>query len=162
LSDKNNLSVCDNNDITVLYIKEVKKTFKAGKWWFTGTFIVILIISLFFSFYINRDSRYGINSQLRISSNSGVNQTKLSALYPQESFNLWLNLTEQDITYYLSVIISQIRTEATIVDKLNKSLNLDLSNNKLQELIALDYDIEESNITITTYHSDLETAKRNL
>lgn len=157
MNDKNNLNLEKNNDLVVLDVKDVIKVFNKRKWWFIGSFIIVLIISLLFSFYINKNSQYGIKSQLKISSNSSDYQTILSTLYPEDSANLWLN--EDIIPYYIGVIVSQIK-DRVVINELNKSLGLDLSYNELLKLIKFDIEIKESKVVITTYSDDFKTAKK--
>ena len=157
MNDKNNLNLEKNNDLVVLDVKDVIKVFNKRKWWFIGSFIIVLIISLLFSFYINKNSQYGIKSQLKISSNSSDYQTILSTLYPEDSANLWLN--EDIIPYYIGVIVSQIK-DRVVINELNKSLGLDLSYNELLKLIKYDIGIKERKVVITTYSDDFKTAKK--
>lgn len=159
MNDKNNLNLKKNNDLVVLDVKDVIKVINKRKWWFIGTFIIFLIIFLLFSFYINKNSQYGIKSQLKISSNSDDYQAILSTLYPEESADLWLNLTGEDIPYHIGIIVSQIK-DRVVINELNKSLGLYLSYDELLKLIKLDIEIKESKVVITTYSDDFKTAKK--
>ncbi|MFZ3086333.1 MAG: hypothetical protein WA097_06750, partial [Candidatus Hydromicrobium sp.] len=47
-----------------------------------------------------------------------------------------------------------------VINELNKSLGLDLSNNELLKLIKFDIGIKESKVVITTYSDDFKTAKK--
>jgi hypothetical protein len=161
MNDKNDFNFSDDkNDIEVLDVKGVIKTFKIRKWWFAGTFIIILILTLLFSFYINQNSQYTIKSQLKFSTKNDDYQAMLVSLYPEDSANLWLNLTDQEIPYYLNVVVSQIRDSGTVINEMNKSLGLNLSDDELLKLIRFDIEDEESKLIIMTYSDDFDTAKK--
>ena len=165
MNDKNNLNLEKNNDLVVLDVKDVIKVFNKRKRWFIGSFIIVLIISLLFSFYINKNSQYGVKSQFTISLNNMDTQSIVYALYPEDSDKLWLISNTNwwsAVPNYLKSIRSEIRSES-VIKELNKSLGLKLSNNELLKLIRADVVIvanEESRLVLTTYFNDTETAKK--
>ena len=165
MNDKNSSSLEKNNDLVVLDVKDVVKVFNKRKWLFIGSFIIVLIISLLFSFYINKNSQYGVKSQFTISLNNIDTQSKVYALYPEDSDKLWLISNTNwwsAAPNYLKIVKSEIRSES-VIKELNKSLGLKLSNNELLKLIRVDVVIvanEESTLVLTTYFNDAETAKK--
>jgi len=159
MNDKNNLNIEKNNGVLILNIKSIIKVFRNRKWWFVVTFIIVLILSLLFSFSLYKNSYYGVKSQITITLNNNSYQVMVSELYPEGSAILWLNLAEENIPSYLSYIVSGINNEI-FINELNKSLNFDLSNNKLWERISYNIDDKENKLTITTYSDDMETAKK--
>jgi hypothetical protein len=156
---KNNLNIEKNNDVLVLNIKSIIKVFINRKWWFVITFIIVLILSILFSFSLYKNSYYGVKSQITIPLNNNNYQVMISKLYPEESGTLWLNLAEENIPSYLSYIVSSINNEI-FVNELNKSLNFNLSNNKLWKRIGYNINDKKNKLTITTYSDNIETAKK--
>ncbi|MGZ5486326.1 MAG: hypothetical protein ACXWFB_10525 [Nitrososphaeraceae archaeon] len=159
MNDKNNSSLEKNNDLVVLDVKDVIKVFNKRKWWFVVTFIIVLILSLLFSFSLYKNSYYGVKSQITITLKNNNSQVMISELYPEESDILWLNLAEENIPSYLGDIVGGTNREI-FINELNKSLNFGLSDNELRERIGYTIDDKENRLTITTYSDDMETAKK--
>ena len=158
----NNLDVKNTDDTIVLDIKDIIKVFNKGKWWFTGVFTIILIISLLLAFNFNKNSQYGVKSQLSVNSNNIDYQNIISASYPEDSDKLWMVSTAKwwIIGTYLDRINNEIKSEP-IINELNKSLGLNTSNDELKKQIRVDIvTTTESNIVLTTYANDLDSAKK--
>jgi hypothetical protein len=159
MNERNNLNIEKDNGVLFLNIKSILKVFWSRKWWFAATFIIVLILSLLFSFSLYKNSNYAVKSELTVSLNNNSYQVMISELYPLESDMLWLNLSEKNIPEYLGYIASGMDNEIFITE-VNKSINLSLSNNQLRERIYYNVDDKENVLTITTYSDDIETAKK--
>jgi hypothetical protein len=159
VNDKNNLNIEKNNGVLILNIRRIIKVFRNRKWWFAVTFIIVLILSLLFSFSLYKNSHYGAKSQITILLSNNRYRDIISELYPDESDNLWLDLTEDNIAKYLGYIANWIDSEV-FINELNKSLNLNLSNNKLRGRISYNINYHKNKLIITTYSDDVETAKK--
>jgi len=150
------------NDTVTVDLRNMVQIFKKGKWWFIGIFIVILVISLLLTFSFNKNTQYGVKSQLSINSNSIDYQNIISSLYPEDADKLWLVSTAKwwIIGTYLDRINNEIKSEP-VIDELNKSLGLNINNDELKKQLRVDIIIAtESNIVLTTYSNDLNTAKK--
>lgn len=157
----NNLDDKNTDDAIVLDIKDVVKVFKKGKWWFIVVFTIILIISLLLTFSFNKNSQYGVKSQLSINLNNIDYQNIISVSYPEDSDKLWMVSTSKwwIIGTYLDRLNNEIKSES-IIDELNKALRQKSSNSELKKQISVDFaTTAEDNIVLTTYADDLNSAK---
>jgi hypothetical protein len=159
VNNKSSLNIEKDNGLLIFNIRSILKVFWNRKWWFAATFIIVLILSLLFSFSLYKNSHYSVKSQISISLNNNSYQAKISELYPLESDMLWLNLSEKNIPEYLGYLVSGMDDEI-FINELNKSINLDLRNNQLRERIRYNIDDKNEALFITTYSDDIETAKR--
>ena len=158
----NNLNEKNTDDTIVLDIKDIVKVFNKGKWWFIGVFTIILIISLLLTFNFNKNSQDGVKSQLLVNSNNIDYQNVISTSYPEDSDKLWMVSTTKwwIIGTYLDRINNEIKSEQ-IINELNKSLGLNTGNDELKKQIRVDIvTTTESNIVLTVYANDLDSAKK--
>ncbi len=159
MNDKNNLNPEKKNDLVVINAKDAFKVINKRKWWFVVTFIIVLVLSLLFSFSLYKNSRYGVKSQITFLLNNSKYLDMISKLYPEEYDRLWLNSDEENTPVFLSYIAIGINSDL-VISELNKSLNFGLSNDKLRERISCIIDDKENKLTLTTYSDDMETAKK--
>jgi uncharacterized protein involved in exopolysaccharide biosynthesis len=162
MNNYNNLNEKYKDDIIVLDVKDIIKIFNKGKWWFIGVFIIVLIISLLLTFNLDKNSQYGVKSQLSVNSNNIDYQNIISTSYPEDSDKLWMVSTAKwwIIGTYLDRISNEIKSDE-IINDLNKLLGLNISNNELKKQIRVDIvTTTESNIVLTTYANNLDNAKK--
>jgi len=159
LNDKNNLNPEKKNDLVAIDVKNAIKVFKKRKWWFVVTFIIVLILFLLFSSSLYKNSRYGVKSQVTFLLNNSKYLVMISELYPEEYARMWLNLDKKNIPSFLGNIANGIDGDF-LLNEVNQSLNLGLSNNELRERISYIINDKKNKLTITAYSDDMETAKK--
>jgi len=126
-------------------LRELFRVFIRRKWWFVGTFIIVLAAGLFFTF--TRTPEYRSTSTLKISDDYYIES--ISQYFPEIASKLSIG-TLGDVEVDLK--------STAIREKVIKYLGSDISKNELDKAINISLDENKQIIAITTKHFDPEVS----
>jgi len=126
-------------------LRELFRIFVNRKWWFVGTFIVVLIAGLLFTFL--KTSEYASTSMLKVKEDYYLDS--VSEYFPSEASELEIGS--------LNDVATELKLSRTL-DKVTKALNYDIDGNDLDKAINISIDEEKEILIITTVYSDPEIA----
>ena len=128
-------------------LRELFRIFIKRKWWFIGTFIVVLIAGLLFTFL--RTPEYTSTSMLRISNDYLLDS--INKYFPKEAYELRIgSLSDVSIELKLSETLNEV----------DKALDYDIDKDDLSKAINISIDKEKEVLMVTTVYSDPEIAYR--
>jgi len=144
-------------------MKNILGVFKKRKWWFVGSFLVILFIGLIFNFFIARDYQYRASTVVTLLTDNLKFQKIISDEYPQEANSLWLikegKATNSYFNYHFRAIPLEINSEELLNDVVcNLDMNISLSH--LKRLVLTEHKGNEHFFIINTFYSNPEDAKK--
>lgn len=122
-------------------LRELFQIFVKRKWWFVGTFIVVLIAGLLFTFL--QTPEYSSTSNLKISDSYYIET--LMKYFPELASKLNIG-TVNDVAVELK--------STALTDKVIKSMGSEISKNDLDKAINVSVDEKNQIITVTTKHSN--------
>lgn len=122
-------------------LRELIKIFIKRKWWFIGTFIIVLIAALAFTFF--KTPEYSVTSILKISSVSPSGT--IMEYYPELASNLKIGTVNE--------VVIELKS-ATYIDKVSKYIGSNISKNDLNKAINITVDEKNQLITITTKYNN--------
>ncbi len=126
-------------------LRELFRIFIKRKWWFIGTFVIVLIAGLLFTFLNTPD--YTSTSMLKVKEDYYLDS--IGEYFPEEASELKIGS------------LNDVATELKLSNTLNeviKDLNYDIDRNDLDKAINISIDKEKEILTITTTYSDPEIA----
>lgn len=149
----------NNNEYNIIDLKEYLTVIKKRKFWFLGIFLIVLVLSAFTFFYINKDSQYSAQSQISISEFNKSYQEIISESYPDDASKLWLVSAEKQlIPRYFEEIIINIRNDE-ILSKVSDALQNRYSVEELKDQVKAESVINENKLIVTTYFDTPEEAR---
>jgi len=144
-------------------IRNILGVFKKRRWYFVGSFLVILFVGLIFSFFISRDYQYRASTVMTLPTDNLKFQRRISDEYPQEASSLWLikegKATSHYFNYLYNVITLEINSEKFLNDVIY-NLDMDISLGHLKRLVLTEYGGNENFFTINTFYRNPEDAKK--
>ena len=155
----------ENNkyEVEVVDIKNILNIFRKRIRWFVGSFLVILLVGLFFSFFIARDFQYRASTVMTIPTYNLKFQKIISDEYPEEAYGLWLikegKMTNGYFNHYFTAIPLEINSEEFLKDVIN-NLDIDINLEHLKRLLLTEYGGNKSFFTINTFYRNPEGAKK--
>jgi len=124
-------------------LRELFRIFIKRKWWFIGTFIIVLIAGLLFTFL----NTYSSTSMLKVKEDYYLDS--ISRYFPEEAYELRIgSLNNVSIELKLSEILNEV----------TKALNYDIDKNDLDKAINISIDEEKEILILTATYSDPEIA----
>ncbi|MBA7480091.1 hypothetical protein ES707_15537 [subsurface metagenome] len=126
-------------------LRELFRIFIKRKWWFIGTFVIVLIAGLLFTFL--NTPEYSSTSMVKISEDYPLDFIR--EYFPQEASKLKIGS--------LNDVATELRLSATL-NETAKALNYDIDKDDLSNAINISIDKEKEILTITTTYSDPEIA----
>ena len=126
-------------------LRELFKIFIKRKWWFIGTFIVVLIAGLLFTFL--KTPEYTSTSMLKVKEDYYMDP--IGIYFPEEASELKIG-SLNDVSIELK--LSEILNEAT------KALSYNIDRNDLDKAINISVDEEKEILTLTTVYNNPEIA----
>jgi len=124
-------------------LRELFKIFIKRKWWFIGTFIVVLIAGLLFTFL--NTPEYSSTSMLKVKEDYFLDS--IGEYFPEEASELKIGS------------LNDVATELKLSNTLNeviKDLNYDIDRNDLDKAINISVDEEKEILTLATTYNDPE------
>jgi len=116
-------------------LREIFRIFIKRKWWFIGTFIVVLIASLLFTFL--KTQEYTSTSILKVKEDYYLDS--ISMYFPKEASELKIgSLNDVSIELKLSKTLNDV----------TKSLNYNIDRNDLDKAINVSIDKDKENVSI--------------
>jgi uncharacterized protein involved in exopolysaccharide biosynthesis len=127
------------------------------KWWFVGSFIIILIASLLFSFI--KIPLYNVGSKIKISDTFFEKSTELNNTFPEDMNKLWIFPTDWREKFINAAVwnTTQELKSKDFLDKVAKELNIDSSKLGESVNIVIDNNVQGS-IIINTSNKNAESA----
>jgi capsular polysaccharide biosynthesis protein len=144
----------DNTD--TFEVKELIRILIRKKWLLLGSFLIILIIGLIFTFMAA--PQFGSESKITISEGFSYYNNEYYSLFPNEAKGLWIfptsTLAESTIRKLQKISGEIISTETlTAVSK-----ELGISVDYLRKNVVINLDTGKRVMSINTFYSDAETA----
>ncbi|MBA7510551.1 hypothetical protein ES705_02536 [subsurface metagenome] len=137
---KGNKDIINEDEID---LREIFRIFIKRKWWFVGTFIVVLVAGLLFIFLYT--SEYSSTSMLKVKEDYYLDS--VSTYFPVEASKLRIG-SLNDV--YIELKLSKTLNEVT------KALNYDIDKDDLDKAINISIDEEKEILTLTTVYNDAE------
>ena len=128
-------------------LRELFKIFVKRKWWFVGTFAIVLIAGLLFTFLKTPTPEYTSTSMLKVKEDYCLDS--ISEYFPTEVSKLGIGS--------LNDVATELKLNRTL-NKVTKALNYDIDGNDLDKAINISIDEEKQILIITTTYSDPEIA----
>jgi len=128
-------------------LRELFRIFIKRKWWFIGTFVIVLIAGLLFTFL--NTPEYSSASMLKVKEDYYLDS--ISRYFPEEAYELRIGS--------LSDVSIELKLSETLND-VTKALNYDIDRNDLYKAINISIDKEKEILMLTTVYSDPEIAYR--
>jgi len=124
-------------------LRELFRIFIKRKWWFVGTFLVILITGLLFTFL--KTQEYTSTSILKVKEDYYLDS--ISTYFPEEASELKIGS--------LNDVSIELKLRETLND-VTKALNYNIDRNDLDKAIGISIDEEKEILTLTTTYNDPE------
>jgi len=150
------------NDPITVDLKNMLDILKKRKWWFLGTFIVVLIFGLIYTFFIARNSIYSAKTLISMSRENLEYQELIVNSYPEYSSKLWLIEDRRYVEFhsrkYINLIPLELESESLLNNVSNElnELNMNLDVNNLKRLIRVEVTHDENYLYVSTFYSDPE------
>ncbi len=128
-------------------LRELARIFINRKWWFIGTFIVVLIAGLLFTFLNTPD--YSSTSILKVKEDYYLDS--ISEYFPEEADSLKIG--------NLGDVSMELKSDE-VLEEVISSLDFKIERAELNEAINISIDDKKEIITITTLHSNPEIVYR--
>jgi len=128
-------------------LRELFRIFIKRKWWFIGTFIIVLIAGLLFTFL--KTQEYSSTSMLKVKEDYYLDST--SNYFPEEAYELRIG-SLNDV--FIELKLSETLNEVT------RALNYDIDRNDLDKAINISIDEDKEILTLTTVYNNPEIAYR--
>ncbi len=143
---KGNKDIINGDEID---LREIFRIFVKRKWWFIGTFLVVLIAGLLFTFLNTPTLEYSSTSIIKISDDYLLDS--INKYFPKEASELKIgSLNDVSIELKLSKTLNEV----------TKTLNYDIDRNDLDKAINISIDEEKEILTLTTVYNDPEITYR--
>jgi len=126
-------------------LRELFKIFVKRKWWFVGTFIVVLIAGLLFTFL--EAPGYTSTSMLKVKEDYYL--SSISKYFPSEASKLEIGS--------LNDVATELKLSRTL-NEVTKDLNYNIDKDDLDSAIGISIDNEKQILIITAAYSDPEIA----
>lgn len=126
-------------------LRELFRIFIKRKWWFIGTFVIVLIAGLLFTFLNTPD--YTSTSMLKVKEDYYLDS--IGEYFPEEASELKIGS------------LNDVATELKLSNTLNeviKDLNYDIDRNDLGKAINISVDEEKEILTLTAVYNSPEIA----
>lgn len=157
MDKKNNIYEPSSIDIA-----NILNVFKKRKWWFAGSFIVLLCIGLLFSFLISRDYQYKASTIVTLQTGNLKYQQVISDYYPQDASKLWLISSERMGYYhyynYLNVLLYEINSDE-FLNKVIDKMDNEISTHRLKKRLFTEANAKENIFILNTFSSTQEGSK---
>ncbi len=131
-------------------LRELFRIFIKRKWWFIGTFVIVLIAGLLFTFL--RTPEYTSTSMLKVTEDyylDSIYMDSISRYFPEEALKLRIgSLNDVSVELKLSKTLNEVI----------KDLNYDIDRNDLDKAINISVDEEKEILTLTTVYNSPEIA----
>ena len=138
MNQKKDISSEDEIDLRKLF-----RIFIKGKWWFIGTFLVVLIAGLLFTFLIPKE--YTSTSILKVKEDYYLDSVGI--YFPEEASELK--------TGSLNDVSIELKLRETLNEVINK-LDYNIDKNDLDKAIGISIDEEKEILTLATTYNDPE------
>jgi len=126
-------------------LRELFRIFIKRKWWFIGTFIVVLVVGLLFTFL--KTQEYTSTSILKVKEDYYLDS--ISMYFPEEASELKIgSLNDVSIELKLSKTLNNII----------RALDYDIDKDDLDKTIGISIDEEKEILTLATTYNDPEIA----
>lgn len=126
-------------------LRELARIFIKRKWWFIGTFLVVLIAGLLFTFLNTPTPEYSSTSIIKISDDYLLDS--INKYFPKEASELKIgSLNDVSIELKLSKTLNNII----------RVLDYDIDKDDLDKAINVSIDKDEEILIITTVYNDAE------
>ncbi len=141
---KGNKDIINEDEID---LREIFRIFIKRKWWFVGTFIVVLVAGLLFTFL--KTQEYTSTSILKVKEDYYLDS--ISTYFPEEASELKIGS--------LNDVAIELKLRKTLNDVI-KTLNYNIDRNDLDKVIGISIDEEKEILTLTTVYNDPEITYR--
>ncbi|MBA7657584.1 hypothetical protein ES703_65523 [subsurface metagenome] len=144
---KGNRDIINEDEID---LREIARIFISRKWWFVGTFIIVLIAGLLFTFL--KTQEYTSTSMLKVTEDyylDSIYMDSISRYFPEEALKLRIG-SLNDVSVELKL--------SNTLDEVIKDLNYDIDRNDLDKAINISVDEEKEILTLTTVYNSPEIA----
>jgi len=126
-------------------LKEIARIFVNRKWWFVGTFIIVLIVGLLFTFL--KAPEYTSTSMLKVREDYYLDS--ISKYFPAEASELEIG--------NLNDVATELKLSRTL-NEVAGNLGYDIDKDDLGSAVTISIDKEKEILTLTTTYSDPEIA----
>ena len=141
----------------------ILSVFKKRKWWFIGSFIVLLLVGLAYSFFIARDYQYRASTVITIPADNLLYENRISDEYPEKANPLWLfkegKPTNNYYNLHLKAMIMEINSDE-FLGIINNNLDINLNPKLLKKLILTDHKPNEHFFILNTFYSNPDVAAK--
>jgi len=130
-------------------LREIFMIFIKRKWWFLGTFLVVLIAGLLFTFLNTPTPEYSSTSIIKISDDYLLDS--INKYFPKEASELKIGS--------LNDVSIELKLRETL-NEVTKALNYNIDRNDLDKAIGISVDEEKEILTLTTIYNNPEISYR--
>lgn len=134
------------NDVNEVELKDLLKVFIRRKWWFIGTFIIVFITGILFTFL--RTPQFNMTSTLKVSGINSENYKSLMQSFPEKT---------RELTGISNVTESKEFLSEDLLEETAGNLEFDIDMDELKDIIYV-YTAKGGILKITTVDDDTEKA----